>query len=180
MSDTIVKLRSGHYKTLLEREARASSYKAILDKAKADLNAKPKEQVVTIYRSKENDTSVKPEDIVYVDYQEILDAFFSDVSETPVHDLLQSRIDAKRKARVQHFIDKKKAKTTASCATVNVDLTASDGESKSEGPSKNVTFANEIQPSRKSPRDPSTLIRFKPGGEYCLIEASLCCLQFVI
>jgi len=163
LSDTIVNLRSGHYKTIVEREKEAakSRYKAVLDKAIADLHSKPKEQVVTIYRSKENDTSVNPEDIVYVDYDEIVDAFFSDVSETPVHDLLQRKMNAKRKARVQHFLDKKKAKTTGSCASLN------------------VTFAAEVQPARKSPREPATLIRFKPGGEYCLIEVSLCCLQFV-
>lgn len=116
LSDTIVNLRSGHYKTIVEREKEAakSRYKAVLDKAIADLHSKPKEQKITIYRSKENDTSVNPEDIVYVDYDEIVDAFFSDVSETPVHDLLQSKMNAKRKARVQHFLDKKKAKTTAS------------------------------------------------------------------
>lgn len=185
LSDTIVHLRSRHYKTIVEREKEAkkeaakSRYKAVLDKAIADLHSKPKEQKVTIYRSKENDTSVNPEDIVYVDYDEIVDAFFSDVSETPVHDLLQSKMNAKRKARVQHFLDKKKAKTTASCASVNVNLTASDGETKSEGFTTNVTFAAEVKPARKSPREPATLIRFKPGGEYSLIEVSLCCLQFV-
>ena len=77
LSDTIVNLRSGHYKTIVEREKEAakSRYKVVLDKAIADLHSKPKEQVVTIYRSKENDTSVNPEDIVYVDYDKIVDAF---------------------------------------------------------------------------------------------------------
>ena len=122
LSDTIVNLRSGHYKTIVEREEEAvkSRDKAVLDK-----------------------------------------------------------MNAKRKARVQHFLNKKKAKTTASSASVKVDLTASDGESKSEGFTRNVTFAAEVQPARKSPREPATLIRFKPGGEYCLIEVLLCCLQFV-
>lgn len=50
LSDTIVHLRSRHYKTIVEREKEAkkeaakSRYKAVLDKAIADLHSKPKEQ----------------------------------------------------------------------------------------------------------------------------------------